>query len=69
MTAPTKYKPTVRIANSYRVPFFGGGLYLAGNVLDHPRFEEGYFIHTSRILSEVDGIVETENTLYEIVDE
>lgn len=66
MSKPTERKPVVRIRNS----FFGHGS-LHGNVVDHPRFPEGYFVTTSEVLEHYkeDDIVETRNTIYVLLND
>lgn len=39
---------------------------LSGNVYGHPDFDEGEFIHTSRIMKVEGKTVQTRNTLYEL---
>lgn len=63
----SKEKQGARLENWYQefFPF----LYLNGNVYDHPLFEDGTFIHTSRVkyINTKLGIAETMNTVYILV--
>jgi hypothetical protein len=54
-------KPEVRIENWQRV-----GHILTGNVYDHPRFLDGTFVYTSRIMGGATQHVETMNTVYKL---
>lgn len=55
-------KPIVRIKNAELVNV-GDTYRLQGNVVDHPRFLEGTFVSTSKIV-----VVETNNTKYVLED-
>ncbi len=37
--------------NPYAAPEQGGGIHLAGNMIGHPRFHDGYKVETSTIVS------------------
>ena len=59
-------KPTVRLSNWY---YIADGQALAGQAYGHPRFPDGMFVHTSKIVNRVESVVETLNTFYELLPE
>lgn len=42
------------------------GTMIEGNIYGHPLFDDGNWIHTSRVLSVVDGVAETLNSRYNV---
>jgi hypothetical protein len=59
-------KPTVRIKN-WSLIHGGMADWLEGEVEDHPRFNAGTRVHTSKIISTKDDHAETLNTIYILV--
>lgn len=52
-------KPTVKMINAVLIKNPLDGYQLAGKVIDHPRFEKGKQVVTSKIIK-----IETRNTIY-----
>lgn len=54
-------KPRVKLEN-----WIDHEVQLGGDVYGHPRFPDGTFVRTSRVVERRDGEVETLNTVYEL---